>query len=158
MAALLPEKIKYIVIHCSATRKNQPTGFAEINAMHKARGWSGFGYHGIIRRDGTIELGRSLQTKGAHVGHAGHNHDSWGWCLEGGLNEQGDIVEDDFEPIQLDTLKLVVKGLLLRAPQAEVVGHRDLSPDLDGDGVVEPHEWVKQCPTMDAGKWWDGVK
>jgi N-acetylmuramoyl-L-alanine amidase len=31
-----------------------------------------------------------------------------------------------------------------------VVGHRDLSPDLDHDGVVEPHEWVKQCPCFDA--------
>jgi N-acetylmuramoyl-L-alanine amidase len=31
-----------------------------------------------------------------------------------------------------------------------VVGHRDLSPDLDKDGLVEPHEWMKQCPCFDA--------
>ena len=35
-------------------------------------------------------------------------------------------------------------------PIREIVGHRDLSPDLDGDGVVEPEEWVKQCPCFDV--------
>jgi N-acetylmuramoyl-L-alanine amidase len=32
----------------------------------------------------------------------------------------------------------------------EVLGHRDTSPDLDGDGIVEPNEWIKMCPCFDA--------
>ncbi len=32
----------------------------------------------------------------------------------------------------------------------EVLGHRDTSPDLDGDGIVEPCEWTKMCPCFDA--------
>ena len=32
----------------------------------------------------------------------------------------------------------------------QVVGHRDLSPDLDGDGVVEPDEWTKACPCFEV--------
>jgi hypothetical protein len=31
-----------------------------------------------------------------------------------------------------------------------VLGHRDLSPDKDKDGQVEPHEWVKMCPCFNA--------
>ena len=31
-------------------------------------------------------------------------------------------------------------------PEAKVVGHRDLSPDLNGNGEVEPMEWTKECP------------
>ena len=34
----------------------------------------------------------------------------------------------------------------------KVVGHRDLSPDLNGNGEVEPMEWTKQCPCFDVGK------
>ena len=32
----------------------------------------------------------------------------------------------------------------------KVMGHRDTSPDKDGDGIVEPHEWIKQCPCFNA--------
>lgn len=32
-------------------------------------------------------------------------------------------------------------------------GHRDLSPDIDGDGVVERHEWLKTCPGFDVAAW-----
>lgn len=31
-------------------------------------------------------------------------------------------------------------------------GHRDLSPDLNGNGVIEPEEWVKVCPCFEVGK------
>jgi N-acetylmuramoyl-L-alanine amidase len=31
-------------------------------------------------------------------------------------------------------------------PEARVVGHRDLSPDINGNGEVEPIEWTKECP------------
>jgi len=31
-----------------------------------------------------------------------------------------------------------------------IVGHRDLSPDLNNDGKIQEREWVKVCPTFDA--------
>lgn len=40
----------------------------------------------------------------------------------------------------------------------QVVGHRDLSPDLDGDGTVEPEEWTKACPCFDVKKGCSGTK
>ena len=31
-----------------------------------------------------------------------------------------------------------------------VCGHRDLSPDKNGNGEIEPEEWMKACPCFDA--------
>ena len=31
-----------------------------------------------------------------------------------------------------------------------MLGHRDTSPDLNGDGVIEPYEYVKVCPCFDV--------
>jgi len=41
-------------------------------------------------------------------------------------------------------------SLKQRFPDAVIVGHRDLSPDKDGDGIVERHEWLKLCPCFSA--------
>jgi N-acetyl-anhydromuramyl-L-alanine amidase AmpD len=43
-------------------------------------------------------------------------------------------------------------------PKAKIVGHRDLSPDKDKDGVVERHEWVKMCPSFDAKSAYSKIK
>ena len=37
-------------------------------------------------------------------------------------------------------------------PGCRVCGHRDLSPDLNGNGEIEPEEWIKQCPCFDVAK------
>jgi len=144
--------INYIVWHCSATESNKDIGFKEIDKMHRDKGWNGCGYHFIIRLDGTIEIGRNLDRQGAHVGGVGHNHDSWGICIVGGLlnGEPTNTMTDS----QSFSLEKITRGLLLRAPDAEVLGHRDLSPDLDGDGIVEKHEWLKQCPCFDSRLVW----
>lgn len=140
-----------IVVHCAATKPSQDIGRAEIDAMHRGFGWSGIGYHAVIRRSGDMELGRPWNAMGAHV--AGHNNRSVGVCLVGGLNEAGNPAPE-FEAVQFETLRIVLDGLSKRYPGALVLGHRDLSPDLDGDGVVEPHEWIKMCPSYDAQLWY----
>lgn len=147
--------INYIVIHCSATESNLDIGFAEIDKMHRKRKMAGCGYHFIIRLDGTIEIGRNLDRQGAHVGKVGHNHDSWGICLVGGiLNGEP---ANTFTDSQLFSLEKIVRGLKMKSMDAEVLGHRDLSPDLDGDGIIEKHEWLKQCPCFDVRHWWSKV-
>lgn len=54
---------------------------ANIHAGHLRRGWSGFGYHYMIRQNGAIERGRPEHTRGAHAGAA--NVDSIGIALTG---------------------------------------------------------------------------
>ena len=32
----------------------------------------------------------------------------------------------------------------------DVLGHRDTSPDKDGNGIVERWEWLKECPCFEV--------
>lgn len=52
-----------------------------IHAWHKARGWSGIGYHYYVRKDGTIERGRPEWAIGGHT--SGENYHTLGVCFEG---------------------------------------------------------------------------
>ena len=145
---MTPEDIEYIVVHCSATRPSMDIGAAEIRRWHTSpdpndpsKPWRDIGYHYVIRRDGTIEPGRTLTQAGAHA--AGVNYQSWGVCLVGGVREDNRFVaEDNFTAAQMNALEEVLFLLTEKAPGAQVLGHRDLP------GVA------KACPSFDARAWW----
>lgn len=40
-----------------------------------------------------------------------------------------------------------------RFPDVKIIGHRDLSPDLNGNGIIEPYEWMKACPSFEVSEW-----
>jgi N-acetylmuramoyl-L-alanine amidase len=80
-------EITHIVMHCTATPGTADIGAAEVNRWHLQRGWSGIGYHFVIRRNGTVEAGRPIEKKGAHV--AGFNAKSVGISLAGGVASDG---------------------------------------------------------------------
>jgi N-acetyl-anhydromuramyl-L-alanine amidase AmpD len=58
---------------------------------------------------------------------------------------------------QRQTLELFVRELHQLYPNAKIVGHRDLSPDLNKDGVISPNEWTKMCPCFDVKSEYAGV-
>ena len=145
-----------IVVHCSATKARfVDVDATDIDRWHKAKGWLGIGYHFVILRDGTLEKGRDVDAIGAHV--YGHNLNSIGICVVGGLDPRGDP-EDNFTVEQKEMLAVLIIGLTLRYGVITVVGHRDFSPDLDGDGIIEEFEWLKACPCFDVRPWWDEQK
>lgn len=90
---------------------------------------------------------RPLEMVGAHV--TGFNAQSVGVCYEGGLDAEGKPA-DTRNALQKAALLSLLKELKTLYPDAEIVGHRDLSPDLNGNGIIEPNEWVKMCPCFDA--------
>jgi N-acetyl-anhydromuramyl-L-alanine amidase AmpD len=140
-----------IVFHCSATKPSQHIGRAQIEEWHVARGFSSIGYHFVITRAGDLELGRPLEEIGAHV--EGYNGRSVGVCMVGGLDERGGALQNapnQFTAAQWATAKIVVAFLRRLYPEARVCGHRDLSPDKNHDGKIEPREWLKTCPGFDA--------
>lgn len=141
----------YIVIHCSATSPTHDVGVSDIRSWHLRRGWSDVGYHYVIRRDGRVEPGRAPDRIGAHV--SGHNHHSVSVCLVGGVDSKGRPA-NNYTDEQWESLEQVVNQLAQHYPYAEVVGHRDLSPDRNRNGTVEPSEWVKACPCFDVRQWW----
>lgn len=53
-------------------------------------------------------------------------------------------------PRQKEALHRLVHELLQRYPEAKVVGHRDLSPDTNYNGIVDPWERIKECPCFEV--------
>lgn len=143
--------IKYIVVHCSATPASLDIGASDIDEWHKNKGWSSIGYHLVIRRDGTVEHARPYNVAGAHV--RGYNDKSWGICLVGGLDSKRKP-ENNFTEAQLNNLRKVLNSLKVMAPETEILGHRDLSPDLNKDGKITKDEWLKDCPCFDVREWY----
>lgn len=46
--------IRYIVLHCSATRSTQDYSPEALERDHRARGFRGIGYHYYVRRSGEV--------------------------------------------------------------------------------------------------------
>ena len=127
-------KINRHIIHCSASRDTLDIGAKAIDMWHRERGWSEIGYHYVIRRDGTIENGRSLEKKGAHC--KGHNTGSIGTCLVG---------IEEFSIMQYESLEKIHKQLITLFPGIELNGHRDFTNK-------------KTCPNFDVHDWWGKVE
>jgi N-acetylmuramoyl-L-alanine amidase len=144
-------KINLIVIHCTASPNGVPVPIETIRTWHKARGFSDVGYHYVINVDGTVMNGRPEELVGAHV--LGFNNHSMGVALVGGLGGPDKLNPGAYSGEQWKALRLLVQDLQLRFPGSTVYGHRDLSPDLDGDGEVEPAEWIKLCPCFNVKEW-----
>jgi N-acetylmuramoyl-L-alanine amidase len=135
---LSASQVRYLVVHCSATKPSMNWGRKEIEHSHVMRGFSMIGYHLVIRRDGSVETGRPLDMIGAHV--EGHNDESVGVCLVGGIDDRGQP-ENNFTPQQMTSLVKVLEFWRLIFPTAEILGHRDFS------------KVAKACPCFDVRKW-----
>ena len=140
--------VDLIVIHCSATKETSRLTPLALDRMHRQRGFNGCGYHYYIERDGKINSMRPSEKVGAHAW--GYNAHSLGICYEGGLDKNGRAADTRTER-QKVSLRALVKVLRQLYPTINrVVGHRDLSADRNGDGVITPDEWTKQCPCFDV--------
>lgn len=149
-----PQDIDAIVIHCSATREGVDVRASDIDKWHKERGWSMIGYNYVIDLDGTVEIGRPLSMSGAHCADKGfsgksYNLHSIGICYVGGLDKNGHSKDTRTDAQKLSMRKLVME-LIEKYPITDVLGHRDASPDKNGDGVITKNEWVKTCPCFDV--------
>jgi len=156
-------EINRIVVHCSFTkprkgRAGSPLiGAKEIRKWHTdpvdmqivngkkvnvgGRGWRDIGYHYVIKRDGTTEKGRPDNVQGAHVG--GHNEDSLGICLVGGMEKKTGLPINDYTSEEWAALELLVRGLVSKhGPDVEVCGHNNLTNS-------------KTCPNFDVKQWWN---
>ena len=135
-----------IVIHCSATEAGRDYSVDTIRKWHKARGFRDIGYHYIVHLDGKIDRGRPIKSKGAHA--KGYNAESVGIAYIGGLKDGEPFDTRTIE--QKYALRALVEVLESMYPIGQVVGHRDLSVDLNGDGVISKNEWMKACPSFDV--------
>lgn len=129
--------INRLFVHCSATKPTQDIGAKEIREWHvKGCGWKDIGYHFVIRRNGVVEDGRPVEQVGAHV--AGHNANSIGICLVGGIDATGKP-EANFTPEQWKALPRLLRVLKAQYPKATIHGHNEFA--------------AKACPSFDVQKW-----
>lgn len=142
--------IKYIVLHCTAGPRNQPT--AEIlNYWKKHNGWKNPGYHFLISEDGSIE--NLFPIEKISNGVAGYNSVSVHICYKGGAN----AIDNRTDKQVQSQLKLVME-MKAKFPNAVVLGHRDFSTDTNGNGLIDRWEWIKACPSFDVRDWLSNQK
>lgn len=141
--------IKYIAVHCTAG--SQRATVNELLAGFKKRGWRYPGYHYVIAMDGKIhqlfddeKVSNGVYVKGHH-----YNSQSINVAYIGGVDSNMTPV-DNRTVEQKSSLRKLLKLLRKKYPEAIIQGHRDFSPDLNGNGRVDPAERIKVCPCFDA--------
>lgn len=127
-------QINKIIVHCTATPEGRDVSVDIIRKWHvEDNGWSDIGYHWIVTLSGAIEKGRPESKSGAHA--KGHNSNSIGVVYVGGCDK--DMNPKDTRTVaQKETLGCLLEDLKERYPQAQIIGHRDVSS--------------KACPSFDA--------
>ena len=114
-----------IVVH-HIGNTDEDVSAAEVHKWHLANGWAGIGYHYLIRKDGTIERGRPMDTVGAHT--YGYNKNSIG------INIVGNFEVATPKPEQMEAASRLIASLCTKyqfGPNKYTVqGHRDLCATL----------------------------
>ena len=138
-------KIERIFIHCTAGSQRQTVD--DLRAELKAKKWRNPGYHYVVLSDGAVRqlLGEQFVSNGVK----GYNSTSINVAYTGGIDADGKAVDNRTEA-QKTSLVRLLKELRVRYPKAEIMGHRDISPDTNGNGIVDPWERIKECPCFDA--------
>ncbi|ARD43778.1 N-acetylmuramoyl-L-alanine amidase [Colwellia sp. PAMC 21821] len=137
---------EYIVLHTAAFT-GRDCDRDMIDQWHKARNWSGIGYHFVIlndkhsqKADGSIENGRPTNKAGAHT--LGLNSRSLGICCIG----HGD--KFDFTPAQYESLYSLIRRLMTEfsIPADKVIGHRELNDLVKQNIISSRYRTSKSCP------------
>lgn len=137
--------VKRIFVHCTAGSQRQT--IADLKAEFKRKGWKNPGYHYVIQADGTVTqlLGEQFVSNGVQ----GYNSTSINVAYMGGIDANGKAVDNRTEAQKASLVKLL-KELRGRYPNAQILGHRDISPDTNHNGKVDSWERIKECPCFDA--------
>lgn len=143
--------LKYLVIHCTATREGREVKSSEIRHWHTdpvskgGRGWKQVGYTDLIHLDGEVE--RLVENnEDANVdpweitnGANGYNSVSRHIVYVGGVASDGKTTKDTRTGEQKQALETYVKEFHRRFPKVRIIGHREVA--------------AKDCPSFDVQAW-----
>lgn len=144
-------KLKYLVLHCTATPEGREVSSDEIRAWHTrpvckgGRGWKQVGYTDLIHLDGAIErlVGNN---EDANVdaweitnGAKGYNSVSRHIVYAGGLASDGKTTKDTRTKEQKEAMEAYVKDFHQRFPDVTIIGHNEVA--------------AKACPCFDVQEW-----
>lgn len=147
-------KVKYLVIHCTATPADREVSSDDIRRWHTApvkqggRGWKQVGYTDMIHLNGTVERLVENNEDGfvdcweITNGVAGKNSISRHVVYVGGIHPDGKP-KDTRTAEQLRALESYVNDFHRRFPDVRIVGHNELA--------------AKACPCFDVQKWLESI-
>lgn len=146
-------KLKYLVIHCTATPEGMRVTPEDIKFWHtapppKGRGWKQIGYSDMIMLDGSLvnmvpydsddEVDRWEITNGV----AGINSISRHVVYVGGCDKQMNA-KDTRTPEQRRTMREYVFKTIMNHPDILIAGHRQFA--------------AKDCPSFNVPIWCDSI-
>lgn len=148
-------RLKYLVIHCTATPEGREVTSGEIRRWHtspapEGRGWKQVGYTDMFHLDGSRERlvanNEDMNVDPWEVtnGASGHNSVSRHIVYVGGCDKNMKP-RDTRTDAQKKAMADYVKDFHSRFPEVRIVGHRDL-PDVN-----------KACPSFDVSSWLDSI-
>lgn len=140
-------KINRIFVHCTASYQGTTTE-KSLREEFKNKGWKAPGYHYVVKPDGNIII--MLDEAEVANGVQGYNANSIHVAWIGGIDKQHPNGIDNRTGEQKTALFDILTKLKQKYPGAEIMGHRDISPDKNNNGVVDPWERIKECPCFDA--------
>lgn len=143
-------RLRYLVIHCTATPEGREVKAADIRRWHtspppKGRGWKQVGYTDMIHLDGRTE--RLVDNnEDANVdpweitnGAKDYNSVSRHLVYVGGLASDAKTAKDTRTAAQLRTMAAYVKSFHQRFPAVRIIGHNEVA--------------AKACPSFDVQAW-----
>jgi N-acetylmuramoyl-L-alanine amidase len=155
-------QVDNIFIHCTA-------GYGDVDAIRRfwreELGWKQVGYHYFVYEDGSVHVlapidqvvngVRSFNANSVHIAYQGG-------VLRDNLNQAADTRSEAQKATILHLIRDTMESLKRYQPvdHVKVIGHRDASPDRNGNGIIEPWERIKECPSFDAVKeyrWTTGI-
>lgn len=143
-------QLKYLVIHCTATREGREVSAEEIRRWHTSpvskggRGWKQVGYTDMIHLDGRVErLVQNNEDASVDVfeitnGAKGINSVSRHIVYVGGVDAQGNP-KDTRTAMQKEALKKYVQEFKRKFPSVKVIGHNEVAS--------------KACPSYNVSEW-----
>ena len=143
--------MKYLVIHCTATKAGREVSSGEIRAWHTnpvskgGRGWKQVGYTDMIHLDGRVERlvqnneDMNVDTWEVTNGASGYNSVSRHVVYVGGAGSDGKTAKDTRTAAQKEALKAYVQDFHRRFPSVRIIGHNEIA--------------AKACPSFNVQTW-----
>lgn len=147
LATFVPQAPRYLVLHCSGSPRDQSMG--ELYKIFQDTWGPGTrpGYNQCINFSGgvynfaPINDNDVLDFNEICNGAKGYNAVSIHLGITGGRDKNTITAK------QKEVLGHLIWYYKWRFPDIQVIGHRELvSPDLNHNGVIDPNEFVKECP------------
>ncbi|WP_288797094.1 N-acetylmuramoyl-L-alanine amidase [uncultured Alistipes sp.] len=147
----MKKELKYLVIHCTATREGREVSAAEIRRWHTSpvsaggRGWKQVGYTDLVHLNGSVER-LVANNEDAWVddweitnGAKGYNSVSRHVVYAGGCAADGKTAKDTRTAAQKAALEKYVKDFHAAHPKVKIIGHNQIA--------------AKACPSFDVPAW-----